>query len=102
LAERVSARGLNVMTMVVAATTVAFLTQVDGPVSAFIFAILFGTNARGAAVLGQILIARYYGRLTAAVRSAPSAASSTRSTKAASESARCSPARRSITSAIIG
>ena len=62
LAERVSARGLNVMTMVVAATTVAFLTQVDGPAAAFIFAILFGTNARGAAVLGQILIARYYGR----------------------------------------
>jgi len=62
LAERVSARGLNVMTMVVAATTVAFLTQVDGSAAAFIFAILFGTNARGAAVLGQILIARYYGR----------------------------------------
>jgi len=62
LAERVSARGLNVMTMVVAAVTVAFLTQVDGPVGAFIFAILFGANARGAAVLGQILIARYYGR----------------------------------------
>jgi OFA family oxalate/formate antiporter-like MFS transporter len=62
LAERVSARGLNVMTMLLAAVTVAFLTQVDGPVGAFIFAILFGANARGAAVLGQILIARYYGR----------------------------------------
>jgi MFS family permease len=62
LAERVSARGLNVMTMVVAAGSVAFLTQVDGAIAAFIFAILFGVNARGAAVLGQILIARYYGR----------------------------------------
>ena len=62
LAERVSARGLNVVTMVVAATAVAFLTQVDGTVSAFVFAILFGINARGAAVLGQILIARYFGR----------------------------------------
>lgn len=62
LAERVSARGLNVMTMLAAAVTVAFLNHVDGPAGAFIFAILFGTNARGAAVLGQILIARYYGR----------------------------------------
>jgi MFS family permease len=62
LAERVSARGLNVMTMLAAAATVAFLTHVDGPAGAFIFAILFGANARGAAVLGQILIARYYGR----------------------------------------
>ena len=62
LAERVSARGLNVVTMLAAAVTVAFLTQVDGPAGAFIFAILFGANARGAAVLGQILIARYYGR----------------------------------------
>jgi MFS family permease len=62
LAERMSARGLNVMTMVAAAGSVAYLTEVDGPIGAFLFAILFGANARGAAVLGQILIARYYGR----------------------------------------
>ena len=62
LAERVSARGLNVVTMLFAAGAVAFLTQVDGPIAAFVFAVLFGANARGAAVLGQVLIARYYGR----------------------------------------
>ncbi|HEY2917378.1 MAG TPA: hypothetical protein VGK77_00145, partial [Candidatus Binatia bacterium] len=42
--------------------TVASLTQVVAPISAFIFALLFGLNARGAAVLTQILIARYFGR----------------------------------------
>jgi len=62
LAERISPRGLNVTTMLLAAGTVAFLTQVVAPVPAFIFALLFGLNARGAAVLTQVLIARYFGR----------------------------------------
>ena len=62
LAERISARGLNVTTMMIAAGSVAFLTQVQAPIAAYVFAVLFGANARGAAVLSQILIARYYGR----------------------------------------
>ncbi|HEV8720082.1 MAG TPA: MFS transporter [Candidatus Binatia bacterium] len=62
LAERISPRGLNVATMLVAAGTVAFLTQVAAPISAFVFALLFGLHARGAAVLTQVLIARYFGR----------------------------------------
>jgi predicted MFS family arabinose efflux permease len=48
--------------MLVAAATVGFLTQVSGPLGAYVFAVLFGANARGAAVLTQVLIARYYGR----------------------------------------
>jgi MFS family permease len=62
LAERVSPRGLNVTTMLLAAGTVAFLTQVVAPIPAFVFALLFGLNARGAVVLTQVLIARYFGR----------------------------------------
>ena len=62
LAERMSARSLNVSTMLVAAASVGFLTQVSGTLGAYIFAVLFGANARGAAVLTQVLIARYYGR----------------------------------------
>lgn len=62
LAERVSPRGLNVATMVVAAATVGLLTQVAAPIGAFVFALLFGLNARGAAVLTQVLISRYFGR----------------------------------------
>jgi MFS family permease len=62
LAERFSARGLNVVTMLFAAGSVALLTGVDGATGAFVFAVLFGINARGAAVLTQILIARYFGR----------------------------------------
>ena len=62
LAERISPRGLNVATMLVAAAAVAFLTQVTAPIAAFVFAFLFGLNARGAAVLTQVLISRYFGR----------------------------------------
>jgi MFS family permease len=62
LAERVSPRGLNIATMFLAAVTVASLTHVVAPISAFIFALLFGLNARGAAVLTQVLIASYFGR----------------------------------------
>lgn len=62
LAERISPRGLNVATMLVAAAAVAFLTQVNAPIAAFVFALLFGLNARGAAVLTQVLISRYFGR----------------------------------------
>lgn len=62
LAERFHPRTLNVMTMVVASLSVAWLMQVDAAPAAYVFAFLFGVNARGAAVLTQVLIARYFGR----------------------------------------
>lgn len=62
LAERFHPRTLNVMTMMVAALSVALLMQVSAAPAAYLFAILFGVNARGAAVLTQVLIARYFGR----------------------------------------
>jgi MFS family permease len=62
LAERIQPRPLYVATMLVSAGAVALLTQVSGPIAAYIFAVLFGLNARGAGVLAQILLARYFGR----------------------------------------
>lgn len=62
LAERMQPRALSVTTMVIAAGAVALLTQVREPFTAYIFAVLFGLNARGASVLTQILLARYFGR----------------------------------------
>jgi MFS family permease len=62
LAERMEPRRLSVATMVLSASAVALLTQVSGPLAAYVFAVLFGVNARGAAVLTQILLARYFGR----------------------------------------
>lgn len=62
LAERFHPRLLNVLTMLVAAASVALLMQVRSGATAYLFALLFGTNARGAAVLTQVLVARYFGR----------------------------------------
>jgi len=62
LAERFHPRRLNVLTMLVAAGSVALLMHVHSAATAYLFALLFGLNARGAAVLTQILIARYFGR----------------------------------------
>ncbi|MGH7798904.1 MAG: MFS transporter [Candidatus Binatia bacterium] len=62
LAERFHPRRLNVATMLVAAASVALLMQVRSALTAYLFALLFGVNARGAAVLMQVLIARYFGR----------------------------------------
>jgi MFS family permease len=62
LAERVQPRHLNIATMIVAASAVALLTQVRDPFAAYVFAVLFGLTARGAAVLTQVLLARYFGR----------------------------------------
>jgi MFS family permease len=62
VAERIEPRRLNVATMVLSAGAVALLTQVRVPFAAYVFAVLFGLNARGAAVLTQILLARYFGR----------------------------------------
>jgi MFS family permease len=62
LAERFHPRSLNVMTMIVAALSVALLMTVNSAPVAYFFAFLFGVNARGSAVLIQVLIARYFGR----------------------------------------
>jgi len=62
LAERFHPRRLNVATMLLAAGSVALLMQVRSALTAYLFALLFGVNARGAAVLTQVLIARYFGR----------------------------------------
>ena len=64
LAERMHPRRLSVTTMLIAAGAVALLTQVREPFTAYLFAVLFGLTARGAAVLTQILLARYFGRLS--------------------------------------
>ena len=62
LAERMQPRPLSVATMVISAGAVALLMQVRGSFTAYVFAVLFGLNARGAAVLTLILLARYFGR----------------------------------------
>jgi predicted MFS family arabinose efflux permease len=62
LAERMQPRPLSVATMIISAGAVAMLMQVRGPFTAYVFAVLFGLNARGAAVLTLILLARYFGR----------------------------------------
>ena len=63
LAERLSPRSLSVTTTVLSAVSVALLMQVDSPLMAYVFGILFGISARGGtAVLTQILLAHYFGR----------------------------------------
>jgi MFS family permease len=63
LAERLSPRSLSVTATVLSAASVALLMQVDSPLMAYLFGVLFGINARGGtAVLTQILLAHYFGR----------------------------------------
>ncbi len=62
LAERFHPRRLSVATMIVSAVAVGWLMQASTAPGAYLFALLFGLNARGAGVLIQILIARYFGR----------------------------------------
>jgi MFS family permease len=62
LAEHFHPRRLSVVTLVIAAASVALLMQVSSITAAYLFALLFGINARGAAVLTQVLVARYFGR----------------------------------------
>jgi MFS family permease len=62
LAERVHPRRLSVIALLIAAASVALLMQARSTAAAYLFALLFGSNARGAAVLTQVLIARYFGR----------------------------------------
>jgi len=62
LAERFHPRRLSVATMIVSALSIGWLMQANTAGGAYLFALLFGLNARGAGVLMQILIARYFGR----------------------------------------
>jgi MFS family permease len=63
LAERLSPRTLSVTTTLMAAASVALLTEVASPVTAYFFGLVFGISARGGtAVLTQILLAHYFGR----------------------------------------
>ena len=62
LAERFHPRHLSILTLVVAAFSVALLMQARTAPAAYLFALLFGVHARGAAVLTQVLVARYFGR----------------------------------------
>ena len=62
LAERFHPRRLSVATMIVSAVAVGWLMEASTAGGAYLFALLFGLNARGAGVLMQILIARYFGR----------------------------------------
>jgi MFS family permease len=62
LAEWIHPRRLSIVTMLISAGAVALLMQARGLLAVYVFAILFGLNARGAAVLTQILLGRYFGR----------------------------------------
>jgi MFS family permease len=62
LAERIHPRRLSIATMLISAGSVALLMQTRGIFTAYVFAVLFGLSARGAAVLMQILLGRYFGR----------------------------------------
>ena len=62
LAEWIHPRRLSIATMLVSAGAVALLMQTRGLLAVYVFAVLFGLNARGAAVLTQILLGRYFGR----------------------------------------
>lgn len=62
LAERFHPRHLSLAALLLAALSVALLMKVRSATSAYFFALLFGTTARGAAVLSQVLVARYFGR----------------------------------------
>jgi MFS family permease len=62
LAERFQPRKLSVAALLLSAAAVALLMQVTDPLGAYLFAIIFGINARGAAVLLPVLTARYFGR----------------------------------------
>lgn len=63
LAERFAPRSLSVTTTVLSAASVALLMQVDSPITAYLFGVVFGISARGGtAVLTQILLAHYFGR----------------------------------------
>jgi MFS family permease len=62
LAERNHPRRLIVATMLISAAAVALLLHATDLFTVYVFAAIFGLNARGASVLIQVLLARYFGR----------------------------------------
>ncbi len=62
LAERVSARSLNLATLLLSAAGAVLLLQVRSPLEAYLFAAIFGLSGRGETSLMQILVAQYFGR----------------------------------------
>ncbi|MFN0072534.1 MAG: MFS transporter [Chloroflexota bacterium] len=62
LAERYSIRVISVGTFGVSAISLALLLVANHPVTAYIFAALFGLTARGEAAMGPILVSHYFGR----------------------------------------
>jgi MFS family permease len=62
LAEKFDARALSIAAMLLSAAAVALLIQVRAASTAYLFAFLFGVNARGGFVLTHILFAQNFGR----------------------------------------
>jgi MFS family permease len=62
LAERIHPRRLIVATMLISAAAIALLLHRTDLFTVYVFAAIFGLNARGASVLIQVLLARYFGR----------------------------------------
>jgi OFA family oxalate/formate antiporter-like MFS transporter len=62
LVERFPDRLLAVGAMASAGVLTAFLLTVSNPLSALIFAVLFGLSARGQSSLVMMIVARYFGR----------------------------------------
>jgi MFS family permease len=62
LAERFSIRAISVGTFALSAVSLALLLIATNPVTAYVFAALFGLTARGEAAMGPILVAHYFGR----------------------------------------
>jgi MFS family permease len=62
LAERFSIRAISVGTFGLSAISLTLLLIATNPVTAYVFAALFGLTARGEAAMGPILVAHYFGR----------------------------------------
>jgi sugar phosphate permease len=62
LAERFPIRIISVGTFALSAISLALLLIATNPVTAYVFAALFGLTARGEAAMGPILVAHYFGR----------------------------------------
>jgi MFS family permease len=62
LAERFSIRAISVGTFGISAFSLALLLVANNPITAYLFAALFGLTARGEAAMGPILVSHYFGR----------------------------------------
>jgi len=62
LAERFSIRAISVGTFGISAFSLTLLLVANNPITAYLFAALFGLTARGEAAMGPILVSHYFGR----------------------------------------